>query len=246
MQELVKLAIDAHGGLEQWTQVRQISAALAVSGLGLKQRGPVGDAVAAHPMRVSVDTREQKTMFEPFAAPGQNGIYLPHRTAIASLDGGLVDALDNPRDSLKEVALGAAWSAPQVLYFLGYSLWMYLTLPFSFLEDGVQCEEVEPLVESDETWRALKVTYPASYPSHSPEQIHYFDDKGLMRRQDYTVDVRQNLGVAHYLYEHQNVDGLVFPTQRRIYARGPDGAPLRDQLLISADLDDFRLSRAAR
>jgi hypothetical protein len=122
---------------------------------------------------------------------------------------------------------------------------MYLTLPFSFLEEGIQCEEVAPLVEGDETWRALKVTYPASYASHSTEQIHYFDDQGLMRRQDYTVDVRQNPGAAHYLDRHQYVEGLVFPTRRRIYSRGPDGAPLRDRLLISADLDDFKLSRAA-
>ncbi|GAB2874934.1 hypothetical protein GCM10027093_08000 [Paraburkholderia jirisanensis] len=194
-------------------------------------------------MRVSVDTREQMTLFEPFAAPGQRGIYRPHRTSIESFDGTLVEGLDHPRETLTTMPLGTAWSAPQVLYFLGYSLWMYLTLPFSFLEDGMKCEEIEPLVEGDETWRALKVTYPVSYPSHSTEQVHYFDDKGLMRRQDYTVDARQNLGAAHYLFGHQNVEGLVFPTRRRIYARGLDGAPLKDRLLISADLGDFRLSR---
>jgi hypothetical protein len=100
-------------------------------------------------------------------------------------------------------------------------------------------------VEDGETWRALKVTYPASYPSHSTEQIQYFDDKGLMRRQDYTVDVRQNLKAAHYLDDHRKFDGLVFPTKRRICARGPRGMPLMDRLLISADFDDFKLSRAA-
>lgn len=241
MQELVKLAIEAHGGLERWNQVRQISAAITVSGLGFKQRGPNGEAVAALPMRVIVDTGEQNTIFEPFAAVGQKGIYRPHRTTIESFDGTVLEALDNPRDSLQKLALGSAWSTPQVLYFLGYALWMYLTLPFSFLENGMQCEEIEPLAEGDETWRALKVRYPTSYPSHSTEQIHYFDDDGLMRRQDYTVDVRQNLGAAHYIDGHQNIGGLVFPTRRRIYSRGPDGRPLKDRLLISADFDDFKL-----
>jgi hypothetical protein len=140
---------------------------------------------------------------------------------------------------------GTPWSATELLYFFGYSLWMYFTLPYSFLADGVQCEEVEPWVEAGEKWRALKVTYPASYPSHSTEQIHYFDDKGLMRRQDYTVDVRHDLGAAHYINDHRTFDGFVFPTKRRIYARGPDRTPLRDRLLISADLGDFKLSRAA-
>lgn len=245
MHELVKLAIETHGGLERWARVHQISAALAVSGPGFEQRGPHGEAVAALPMRVIVDAREQKTTFEPFAAPGQKGIYGPDRTAIESYSGALVEGLDNPRDSLKKMAPGTPWSAPQVLYFLGYSLWMYLTLPFSFLAEGMQCEEVEPLVEGDETWRALKVTYPVSYPSHSTQQIHYFDEQGLMRRQDYTLDVRQNLGAAHYLDRHRHVEGLVFPTRRRIYSRGADRVPLRDRLVISADLDDFKLSRAA-
>ena len=243
MHELVKMTIEAHGGLERWKQVRQISAAFSVSGPSFKQRGPVGEAFAARPMRVLVDAQEQHVVIEPFMASGQKGIYRPQRTVVESSEGRLVE--DNPRDTLKRVALGDPWTAPQMLYFIGYSLWMYFTLPYSFLDDGVKCKEVEPWVEDGETWRALKVTYPASYPSHSTEQIHYFDHKGLMRRQDYTVDVRQNLGAAHYIEQHQTFDGFVFPTRRRIYARGADRMPLKDKLLIAADLDDFKLSRAA-
>jgi hypothetical protein len=243
MHELVKIAIEAHGGLERWKQVRQISASLSVSGPSFKQRGPVGEAFAARPMRVLVDTHEQRVVIEPFMASGQKGIYRPHQAVVESSEGRLVE--DNPRDTLKTVALGHQWTAPQMLYFIGYSLWMYFTLPYSFLADGVECEEVEPWVEAGETWRALKVTYPDSYPSHSTQQVHYFDDQGLMRRQDYTVDVRQNLGAAHYIEGHQTFDGFVFPTRRRIYARGADRTPLRDKLLIAADLGDYKLSRAA-
>ena len=243
MNDLVKATIEAHGGLEQWKQIRQISAAFGASGLGFKQRGPVAEAFTRMPMRATVDTHEQKTVLEPFIASGQRGIYAPYRAVVESLDGAPIEELDNPRDSLKDMVPGTPWSATQVLYFVGYSLWMYFTLPFSFLADGVECEEVGPWVEEGETWRALKVTYPASYPSHSTEQIHYFDDKGLMRRQDYGVDVRQDLAVAHYLEGHRKFHGFVFPTKRRIYARGPDRRPLMDRLLISADFDDFKLSR---
>ncbi|HEY4311285.1 MAG TPA: hypothetical protein VGN12_17685, partial [Pirellulales bacterium] len=112
------MAIETHGGLERWARVHQISAAFAVSGPGFKQRGPNAEAVAALPMWVVADAREQKTTFEPFAAPGQKGIYRPDRTAIESYSGALVEGLDNPRDSLKKIALETAWSAPQVLYFL--------------------------------------------------------------------------------------------------------------------------------
>jgi hypothetical protein len=243
MNDLIETTIKAHGGLEQWKQLRQISAAFGASGPGFKQRGPIAEAFTRMPMRATVDTREQKSVLEPFIASGQRGLYAPYRTVVESLDGAPVEELDDPRESLKSMVPGTPWSATHVLYFVGYSLWMYFTLPFSFLTDGVECEEVEPWVEHGETWRALKVTYPDSYPSHSTEQIHYFDDQGLMRRQDYTVDVRQDLAVAHYLDGQREFDGFVFATKRRIYARGPDKRPLMDRLLISADFDDIKLSR---
>src|SRR5262249_50882195 len=102
-------------------QVRQISAAFRAPGPSFAQRGPVGDAFAALPMQVLVDATEQKVVFEPFVALGQKGIYRPLRTVVESADGHLVEALDNPRDTLRSVALGDPWSAPQVLYFIGYS-----------------------------------------------------------------------------------------------------------------------------
>jgi hypothetical protein len=140
MHDLVKLTIDAHGGLEQWAQVSRISAAFTVSGLGFKQRGPIGEAFAALPARLWVDTHIQQTIIEPFVAQGQKGIYQPFRTAIESSDGVLIEELNHPRDSLKTIPLGTPWSALQVLYFVGYAFWMYFTLPFSFLMDGVKCE----------------------------------------------------------------------------------------------------------
>jgi hypothetical protein len=38
------------------------------------------------------------------------------------------------------------------------------------------------------------------------------------------------------------VQGLRFPTRRRAYFRGPDLQPVRDLLLVSIDLSDFRLT----
>lgn len=246
MNSLVQLAIEAHGGLDQWKQVREITAKFSMSGPSLKQRGPLGEAITRSPMQIRIDTRVQNVIFEPFLAPGQKGVYKPFRTAIELSNGTVLEELENPRESLKNMPAGTSWSGPQLIYFFGYSLWMYHTLPFSFLEEGVELKESEPWTENGETWRGLKVTYPDSYPSHSKEQIHYFDSEGIMRRQDYTVDVRQNLVIAHYLLDHRNFDGLVFATKRRMCLRGSDGQPLWDRLLISADLDDFRLSRDLR
>lgn len=244
MNDLVKAAIAAHGGLERWQHVERISANFHASGMGFKQRGPVAMAFTEQPTRATIHTPEQKVTFDPYIAPGHKGIYLPDRTAVEAADGTIVQALDNPRRALENLVPGTAWTETQILYFLGYSLWMYFTLPYNFLMDGVQCEEVAPWVENGEMWRGLKVTYPASFPSHSTEQIHYFDQRGAMRRQDYTVDVRQGLSATHYIDGHREVDGLLLATQRRIYLRGQDGKPEIDKLLISANFDQFEIIKS--
>jgi hypothetical protein len=239
MHELVQLAMEAHGGLERWKKVRQITANFAAYGLGLKQRGPLGEVVSQSQMRIRIDARAQHVTIAPFLAAEQKGVYTPIRTTIEASDGTVLETLDNPREDLEKLPAGTPWSGPQILYFLGYSLWMYHTLPFTFLREGVICEDADPWIEDGETWRGLKVTYPDSFPSHSKEQIHYFDSSGIMRRQDYTVDVRQNLVIAHYLLDNARFDDFVFATKRRICLRDAEGRPLWDRTLISADLADF-------
>jgi hypothetical protein len=74
--------------------------------------------------------------------------------------------------------------------------------------------------------------------------VLYLDDKGPIRKHDYSVDISNGGTVAHYLYDHQEFDGIVFPTRRRIYPRGPDQRPHKDLVIMSADLSDFELSGA--
>lgn len=242
MLELIKLSIEAHGGFDRWNQLRQISATLAPGGIGLRQRGQ--EAFTGMSTRVTVDTREQKAIFAPFLAPGQCGIFEPNRTAVETVDGTVLEELKDPRDSFKRMPAGTPWSATQLAYFVGYAMSMYLTVPFSLLRDGIEHQEVAPWLEEGEAWHALKVTFPKSYVTHSAEQTIYFDGKGLIRRHDYTAEVSGDVEVAHYLYDHQTFDGIVFPTRRRAYLRGPDRTPQKDPVIISADLSDFKLSRA--
>lgn len=243
MHDLVKLAIESHGGLDEWKKVRQVSARLSPSGAGFKARGPIGEDFTRISNRVTAETGTQKVVIDPFIKPGQRGIYEPHRAVIESYDGTLLEVLDNPRESLTTMKAGMPWSGPQIIYFIGYSIWMYFGTPYSLLTEGIECEEVEPWMENGETWRALKVTYPASVPSHSTEQIYYFDDRGLIRRQDYDVDVRQDLKAAHYLRDYERFDGFLFPRKREIVLRGPDRVPVWDRVLISASFDDYKVTR---
>lgn len=243
MHDLIRSSIDAHGGLERWSDISHISATMAPAGIAFKQRGQ--DSFTQIPTRVTLRTREQQTIFAPFLAPGQCGIFQPHRTAIETVDGTVLDELENPCQSFHDMPAGTAWSGCQLAYFAGYAMWTYLTLPFSLRNDGVVCEEITPWTEDGETWRALKVTFPASYVTHSTEQTLYIDRAGLIRRHDYTAEVSGGVNAAHYLYGHQTFDGIVFPTRRRVYPRGPDLTPRKELAVISVELNDFKLSPTA-
>jgi hypothetical protein len=68
MQEFIKSSIEAHGGLDRWNQLRQISATFVPGGIGFKQRGQ--EAFTQMPTRVTVDTREQKRFLGRSWLPG--------------------------------------------------------------------------------------------------------------------------------------------------------------------------------
>jgi hypothetical protein len=86
--------------------------------------------------------------------------------------------------------------------------------------EGVTCEEVEPWEENHQKWRVLRVTFDPSIDTHCPVQKFYFDDRGMLqRRHDYFTDVAKG-NVAHYCTDHKRFDGFIFPTRRRVVARG--------------------------
>ncbi|WP_158901746.1 hypothetical protein [Burkholderia sp. L27(2015)] len=237
MKSLIDKSIEAHGGLERWNEVREISVLAVPDGAALHLRGQA--AFAKNSTRVTIETRNERTTLDPFLVPGQIGIFEPFRTAVEKSDGTVLEELRNPRDSFKP---DMPWSGAQLAYFAGYALWTYLTLPFSLLSDGVRCEEIDSWKENGQIWRAMKVTFPKSYVTHSTEQVLYFDDSGLVRRQDYSVDIAAGGTAAHYLYDHQEFGGIIFPTRRRIYPRGPDQQPNKDVVIMAVDLSDFKLS----
>jgi hypothetical protein len=84
------------------------------------------------------------------------------------------------------------------------------------------------------------VRFPDEIASHSKEQDFYFGDDFLLRRHD--VDVARGFPTAQYVYDIVEVEGLRYPTTRFAYVRGPNLKPIRDLLLVSIDLSNFRLT----
>ncbi|WP_198938839.1 hypothetical protein [Mycobacterium sp. NS-7484] len=117
----------------------------------------------------------------------------------------------------------------------------YLAEPFNLTLPGVTVTEGPKWDEEGQIWRRLHVDYPPNIATHSPQQVLYVDDDGLIRRRDYQVDIAGGSPAAHYVSEFEDIDGIIVPAKRMIYVRDDAGRPIPDQLVVSIELTDIRV-----
>ena len=239
MSDLLEKAIAAHGGWDRWQQVRRLAVDMAAGGTIFPVKGWPNVYDKA---RVIVDPHRQTTEFSPFLHEGQRSVYEPQRTAIFSDSGKVLDHRDAPRSAFAGHTVPTKWDSQNLIYFSGYAMWTYLTTPFLFKLPSFQVEEVAPWDENGETWRRLKVVFPPEVASHSREQSFYFGEDGILRRHDYSVEIMGGTASANYATEPKTFGGLVFPTKRRVYAKGPDNRPLLERVAVSIDIHDVEVS----
>lgn len=240
MHALAESAINAHGGMVRWKSFRTVSADLIQGGALWSLKGKAG---LLDKVNVQVALTREWASHSPFLAAAQRSVFEPpQRIAIETTDGKVVEELRNPRDSFKGHTLETPWNNLQLAYFVGCAMWTYLNTPFLLAEPGVDAEELEPWKEKGETWRRLKVKFPSHVVTHSTVQTLYFDQRGLLKRHDYDVEIAGGTPGAHYLDDFVDVSGIMFPTKRRIFPRQPDGKSLSEPLVVSIDLSNIRLS----
>jgi hypothetical protein len=237
--ELLAEAIEAHGGAA-YDAATEITAHVSCGGVALPmrfQRGTLSDFTG------KVSTREPRVTMSPFPEPGRRGIFDRGAVRIESDAGEVVAERSDPRPAFRRFRRNIWWDDLDLLYFGGYALWGYLNAPFVFRRDGFEVTEAEPWRENGERWRALRVRFPDDVPAHSREQLYYFDDRGLLRRNDYTAEVFGSWAKAtHYCWDHESFDGLVVPTRRRAMVRRRNGKPIRQFALVSIAIGDVELA----
>ena len=237
MSNTLHHVVEAHGGLENWKRHNSLSADLVVGGVLWGMKGQAGKLERTN---VTVGLGEEWASHRPFGSDNRRTRFSPNRVAIEDVQGKVLDELIEPRASFAGHVLETPWTEPQLAYFAGYAMWTYLNLPFLALHEGVEVEELPIWRESGETWRPLRLTFPDSIATHSKVQTIYAGEDGLLRRHDYAVEIAGDSPGAHYLGDYVTVDGVRFPTRRRVYAVGPDGKPMPDLLTVSVDLSNFR------
>jgi hypothetical protein len=185
--------------------------------------------------RVSIDPHAQHTEYSPFPEPGRHSVFDQGQTAIVTDGGDVIEQREHTRKTFEGHTLKTPWDAQHLIYFSGYAIWTYLTTPFLFKLPGFKTQEIEPWTEDGETWRRLKVTFPAHIETHSTEQTFYFDASGILKRHDYSVDIMGGTSSANYATEPKTIGGFVFPTRRRVYAIGENNVPVRSRVAVAID-----------
>ena len=241
---LLQEAIEAHGGIERFRSTAAITADLHATGWAFALRFKRG---AFASLRGTVSTSEPHTVLSPYPGPGRRGVLERNSVRIESDSGEVLARRDDPRAEFRRLRRKLWWDDLDLLYFGGYALWGYLCAPFVFLEEGFEIGETDPWQENGERWRGLSVRFPENVPAHSREQRYYFDDRGLLRRNDYTAEVFGSWAKAtHYCWDHRGFDGLVVPTRRKAMPRRRNGRPLRAVGLVSIQIDEVALTPRSR
>lgn len=237
MSDLLKIAIQAHGGLDRWNRVKSIKVNASITGAiwYVKGRPDVLKDVV-----ITAETKQERLTMD---FPGQNkrSIFEPDRVVIQNAQGEQIDARDDPRTSFAGQKLETPWDDADVAYFSGEAMWTYLNIPFLFAQPGFVTQEISPIESEGETWRRLKATFPGNVRSHTKTQISCFGPDGLLRRHDYTVDILGESQALNYASDYRNVDGIIFPVTRRVIGYEGDYQPIKEPVLVAIDLKEMKL-----
>jgi hypothetical protein len=238
--DLLAAVLEAHGGLAAWRGARQITASARSGGFALASRLKPR---AFRSYRVTAWLDEPRTVIAPFPGSGRRGVFLGDRVRIESEDGAPLAERQDPRAAFRTLRRRIWWDDLDALYFGGYALWNYLTTPLLLLRPGVETRELSSWEDDGERWRRLGVRFPPDVPTHSAEQVFYFDAAGLLRRLDYTAEVFGAWATAaHYCREHRTFGSLVLPTRRRVLPRKRDGRPRPFPTLVWIEIDDVEVA----
>jgi hypothetical protein len=93
----------------------------------------------------------------------------------------------------------------------------------------------------------MKVNFPPDLPTHCKTQIFYFDRDHLLRRLDYTAEVVSRWAhAAHICEKYQDIDGIKFPTRRRVLPLLVGNKPMPGPVIVAIDIHEVQLVSAVK
>ena len=238
MTSLLKLATEAHGGVDRWNQLKTLTAHLSVTGAIWHVKGKPD---VLKDIRIELPLHEQR-MITHLVGQNRRFVFTPHQVSVEDEHGNLIEKRDDPRRAFEGQNANTPWDDLHVTYFDSYALWTYLTIPFLYTYPGFVTDELPPWQEDGEVWRPLRAIFPSNIASHTREQISYFGNDGLLRRHEYVVDIMGGARGLNYAYDYREVDGIMLPVTRRVVAFDDNKHKIPDPVLVAIDIHEVALS----
>ena len=211
LDNLLKFALEAHGGLRAWDKLQSLRANVSIGGAlwDLKQ---LPDLFKNTHVELKLHYQHVVTHLVDLE---ELIVFTPNQVSLESESEKTLDTRVDPRSAFAGHSADSKWDKLHAGYFSSYALWGYLTTPFLYTYPGFDAREIDPWYEDGARWRVLQVTFPDGYAAHTRTQYSYFGEDGLLRRHLYTVDVLGGL-------RERIMPPSIAPRMARCYR--PDGA----------------------
>jgi hypothetical protein len=138
MGNLLKLAIEAHGGLEHWRKFNVVRANASITGAlwHLKRQPDVLKNVQV------VAQLHRQHLVTHLIGKDRRTIFTPGQVSIESESGVVKETRVDPTASFQGQSFDSPWDMLHIVYFASYALWRYLTIPFLYTYPGFVSERL--------------------------------------------------------------------------------------------------------
>ncbi len=133
MDDLLNVALEAHGGLGRWNKFTRLKVDLSIGGAiwDLKQQpGLLTDKT------FEIDTHEERLSITPFRSPGLRSVFVPKRLTLETMDCTVLETRDNPQAAFAGQVFADPWVKFHVAYCARGAVWTYVTLPVLYTYPG--------------------------------------------------------------------------------------------------------------
>lgn len=216
--DVLARSLEAHGGLGGFRTLKKIRLIPErFSGLLLWFKGL--ERTFSIPEAFEVLPHERVARFVGFPDPEHAGIFEDGAVRIVRADDGTTSSeARSHRASFRGLAKYRRWSPLDFLYFLGYALTHYHSLPFSLAEARLVRHRTLHTREGDAD--VLDVELPAELTTHCRRQQFHFDAAGRLTRHDYHAEIAGFWARgAHFWRRQVSFDGFPVALDRHVVAR---------------------------
>jgi len=228
---LAKQVLDAYGGESRWSSAHSVEAVVSAAGWAFRLK-------FQHPddhIRVQLAIGTPIARYTPATRSGLTAVLDGQNIRLEDEAGRTVEQRRDPARFFPYGRRALWWDALDRSYFSAYALWNYLTFPALLLRDDIAWTELPG--------NRLEALFSASVPTHSERQIFYLDPAtSRLLRHDYTAEVFGKWArAANVVREHQETDGIPWPSRRRVTPIGPGNRPIPWPVLVDIHVHSWRL-----